>query len=194
MLKLFEEYKGGKSITVFDVDDCLVVTKSKITVTNTSTGKQIELTPQDFNTYQSTPHDQFDFSDFRDLNLLKGGRLIEWVFDILRRAISTGKPVGIITARDNSELIIDFLEHNRVKINHKYIFAINDPKLGFNGSTAEKKRHAFVKFIEMGFSDFYFYDDDEENIKIAKSITNDFPNVKMNATLIKKKWIPYFRD
>lgn len=194
MLTLFEDYKGGKSITVFDVDDTLVVTKSKIVVTNTQTGVQTTLSPQDFNTYKSTPHDEFDFSDFKDLNILKAGRLIEWVFDILKRAISTGKPVGIITARDNSELIIDFLEHNGVKLDHKYIFAINDSKLGFNGSTAEKKRQAFVKFIEMGFSDFHFFDDDEDNIKIAKSIPKDFPGVKMDAVLIKKKWIPHFRD
>ena len=194
MLKLFEDYKGGKSITVFDVDDTLIVTQSKIIVTNTQTGIQTSLTPQDFNTYKSTPHDEFDFKDFKDLNLLKTGRLIDWVFNILRRAISTGKPVGIITARDNADLIVDFLEHNGVKLDHKYVFAINDPKLGFNGSTAEKKRQAFIKFIEMGFSDFHFYDDDEENIKIAKSIPKDFHGVKMDATLIKKKWIPHFRD
>jgi hypothetical protein len=194
MLRLFEDYKGGKSITVFDVYDTLVVTRSKITVTNTKTGEQLALTPQDFNTYKSTPHDEFDYSDFQDLNLLKAGRLIDWVFDILKRAIAAGKPVGIITARDNSELIIDFLEHNGVKLDHKYIFAVNDSKLGFSGSTAEKKRQAFVKFIEMGFSDFHFFDDDEDNIKIAKSIPKDFPNVKMDAVLIKKKWIPHFRD
>jgi hypothetical protein len=193
-MELFEVYSKGKDITVFDVDDTLVVTKSKIKVFNPKTGYEIELTPQEFNTFKTKDHDKFDFSDFRDLEILKGGKIIEWVFNILKRTIAKGKAVGIITARDDAKLIYDFLSHNGVKINPDYIFAINDPSLGFTGSTAQKKKEAFMKFVQMGFRNFQFFDDDRENIKIANTLNKELPEVKMKATLIKQKWIPNFDD
>jgi len=191
-MKITESYKS--SITIFDVDDTLVVTKSKIKVINPKTGYSVELTPQEFNTFKQRRGDQMDFSDFKNLDILKGGKIIEWVFNILKRTIAKGKPVGIITARDDSNLIIDFLAHNGVKINPSYIYAVNDPSLGFKGTTAEKKLAAFEKFHEMGFTNFSFYDDDEENISIAKEFAKETPGVSMDANLIKKKWIPQFED
>ena len=193
-MKLFEGYMNNQSITIFDVDDTLVVTKSKIKVHNPNTGFSTELTPQEFNTFQKRPNDNMDFSDFQNPNILKGGMIIEWVFDILKRTIAKGKPVGIITARDSADLIYDFLSHHGVKINPDYIFAINDPNLGFTGSTAEKKKEAFMKFVQMGFRNFTFFDDDRENVNIAKKLAKENPGVKMNATLIKQKWIPKFSD
>ena len=189
-MNIKESYRS--SITIFDVDDTLVVTKSKIKVVNPKTGYSAELTPQEFNTFKKRRGDKMDFSDFQNLEILKAGKIIEWVFDILRRTLSKGKPVGIITARDDSNLIIDFLSHNGIKINPSYIYAVNDPSLGFRGTTAEKKLAAFEKFHEMGFTDFKFFDDDEENIAIAKEFAKETPGISMDANLIKKKWIPQF--
>ena len=84
--------------------------------------------------------------------------------------------------------------HNGVDVNPDFIFAINDPNLGFTGSTAQKKKDAFMKFVQMGFRNFQFFDDDKENIRIANSLNKDLPEVKMKATLIKQKWIPNFSD
>ena len=49
-----------------------------------------------------------------------------------------------------------------------------------------------MKFIEMGFTNFQFFDDDAENIRIADSIAKEDPNIKMRTKLIKQKWIPKF--
>tara|TARA_R110002072_G_scaffold761_2_gene6267 strand:+ start:214 stop:777 length:564 start_codon:yes stop_codon:yes gene_type:complete len=182
-----------KDITIFDVDDTLVVTRSKIKVHNPKTGFEVDLTPQEFNTFKTRPNDKLDFTDFQSLDILKGGKIIEWVFSILRRAIAKGAPVGIITARDDSKLIQQFLAHNGININPQYIFAINDPVLKLKGSTAEKKKEAFKKFIDMGFNNFTFFDDDRENINIANSLNKE-PGIKMKAKLIKQKWIPKFDD
>tara|TARA_R110002050_G_scaffold50499_2_gene116742 strand:- start:399 stop:962 length:564 start_codon:yes stop_codon:yes gene_type:complete len=182
-----------KNITIFDVDDTLVVTRSKIKVHNPKTGFEIDLTPQEFNTFKTRPNDKMDFTDFQSLDILKGGKIIEWVFSILRRAIAKGAPVGIITARDDSKLIQQFLAHNAININPQYIFAINDPALKLKGSTAEKKKEAFKKFIDMGFNNFTFFDDDRENINIANSLNKE-PGITMKAKLIKQKWIPKFDD
>jgi hypothetical protein len=193
-MKLYEGYMNNKDITIFDVDDTLVVTKSKIKVHNPKTGVSTELTPQEFNTFQQRPNDKMDFSDFQNPNILKGGMIIEWVFNILKRTIAKGKPVGIITARDSADLIYDFLSHHGININPDYIFAINDPNLGFTGSTAQKKKEAFMKFVQMGFRNFKFFDDDKENVNIAKKLARENKDIKMDATLIKQKWIPKFDD
>jgi len=193
-MKLYEGYMNNKDITIFDVDDTLVVTKSKIKVHNPKTGFSTELTPQEFNTFQQRPNDKMDFSDFQNPNILKGGMIIEWVFNILKRTIAKGKPVGIITARDSADLIYDFLSHHGININPDYIFAINDPNLGFTGSTAQKKKEAFMKFVQMGFRNFTFFDDDKENVNIAKRLARENKDIKMDATLIKQKWIPKFDD
>lgn len=193
-MNLFEGYMNGKDITIFDVDDTLVVTKSKIKVHNPNTGFSTELTPQEFNTFQQRPNDRMDFSDFQNPDILKGGLIIEWVFKILKMTIAKGKPVGIITARDSADLIYDFLSHHGININPDYIFAINDPNLGFTGSTAQKKKEAFMKFVQMGFRNFKFFDDDKENVNIAKKLARENKDIKMDATLIKQKWIPKFND
>ena len=54
-MRLFESNRR-KSITIFDVDDTLVVTRSKIKVHNPKTGFSAELTPQEFNTFQKRPN------------------------------------------------------------------------------------------------------------------------------------------
>jgi hypothetical protein len=191
---LYEAFSNNKHITIFDVDDTLIVTKSKIKVFNPKTGFSAELTPQEFNEFERWEHDELDFSDFRDLEILKAGRIIEWVFNILRRTIAKGSPVGIITARDNAKLIHDFLSYHKVYIDPAYIFAINDPNSGFSGNIAERKRQAFLKLISQGFRSFNFFDDDKENINIAKKLAKEYPDIKMNAKLIKSKWIPRFND
>ena len=48
-MMLYEAFRNNKHITVFDVDDTLVVTKSKIRVSNPKTGFSTDLTPQQFN-------------------------------------------------------------------------------------------------------------------------------------------------
>ena len=179
------------AITIFDVDDTLVVTKSKIKVTDHKTGKAYELSPKEFNEYENSPNHELDFSDFQNAKILKAGKIIDWVFNILKATMKKGKRVGIVTARDNSKLIYDFLIHHGVDVNPKYIFAINDPKQGFNGDTiAKRKKQAFKRFIDMGFNDITFFDDDKENIKLAKELDRETPELKLKTRWIQNKWIP----
>ena len=187
--KLFE----GKynNINIFDVDDTLVVSDAKIKVTDHKTKKTYELTPKEFNEYTEKPHQDLDFSDFEDPNILKAGRIITWVFDILKGTMKKGKRVGIITARGNAQMIYDFLIYHGVDVNPKYIFAINDPKQGFYGNTiAQRKKEAFKRLVTLGFNDFTFFDDDKENIELAKELAKEDPNVTMKTRLIRQRWIP----
>ena len=128
------------AITIFAVDDTLVVTKSMIRVIDTKTNQTFELTPAQFNEFERQPHHKMDFSDFTNLDILKAGEIIEQIFKVLKDTMANKRRVGIITARDSSELIYQFLLHHGVVVNPKYIFAVNDPNLKFTGSVAEKKK------------------------------------------------------
>ena len=68
------------SINIFDVDDTLVVTDSKIRVTDHETKQTYELTPKEFNEYEAQPHHELDFTDFQNPDILKAGKIIDWVF------------------------------------------------------------------------------------------------------------------
>lgn len=178
---------SGNSITIFDIDDTLVLTNSKIRVHDPETGKTYELTPKEFNEYQKDPNHVLDFSDFRNPDILKAGKVIDWVMNILQKTLQIERAVGIITARDNKDLVIDFLLHNGVDINPDFIFAVNDPRSNFTGSIAERKQQAFVEFIDMGFKNFKFFDDDSENLKLAKQLEKQY-DITMQAKLVKSNF------
>jgi len=177
------------AITVFDVDDTLVVTKSMIKVHDTNTGETFELTPSQFNEFEKQAHHKMDFSDFTNLDILKAGQIIEKVFSVLQKTMAKGRRVGIITARDDKELIFQFLLHHGVVVNPRYIYAINDPNLGFEGSVAEKKKQAFLDMVKMGFKDFIFYDDDKENIRIADTVAKEIKGVRIKTKQVTPEWL-----
>jgi len=186
----FLDPKRRNSINVFDVDDTLVLTKAKIKVHDTKTGERFELTPQQFNDYEKMSYHETNYDDFDSLEILKAGKLIEWVFDILKATLKKRKAVGIITARGEKKLIKDFFLYHGIDINDDFIFAINDPIHKFKGTVPQKKEMAFKELIDLGFNDFKFFDDSKENIDIAKSLVKKHANIKMDAKLIKQKWIP----
>jgi hypothetical protein len=182
--------RSGKyqSITIFDVDDTLVVTKSQIKVIDTKSKKTFTLTPAEFNEFEKKPHHEMDFSDFKNLDILKAGTIIENIFSILKKEMRKGGRVGIITARDDRNLIYQFLLHHGVVVNPNYIFAVNDPKQNFKGTVAERKKGAFIELIKMGFRDFTFYDDDAENIRIAKELDGEIEGIHIKTKHVTVRW------
>jgi hypothetical protein len=185
--QLINEKWTGDSITIFDIDDSLVISNAKIKVHDPETGKKYELTPKEFNEYQKDPNHVLDFSDFRNPDILKAGKIIDWVMNVLQKTLQIERAVGIITARDDKDLIIDFLLHNGVDINPDFIFAVNDPRSNFTGSVAERKQQAFVEFINMGFRSFKFFDDDPENLRLAKELEKEY-DIKMFTRQVRKQF------
>jgi len=181
-------YSGSK-IIVFDLDDTLVITRARIIVTDPKTNKRYALTPEEYNTYQVQPDHQLDFSEFRSLNILKAGKLIDYYLKILQEAYRRGIPVSIVTARDNRNLIYQwFKEHIGYPIARTLIYAVTDPVHNFHGTIADRKKMAFRELIDRGYTDFQFYDDDPENLRLVKSIESDFPNVRIAARRAYKQY------
>ena len=184
---LTEKPYSKDEIVVFDLDDTLVITDAKIKVCDKSNGKCFSLTPEEFNEYESKPSHELDFTDFADIEIMKAGRLIEHYLNIFKRNYKKGIAVGIVTARDDREMIYKWLrEHVGFRIDKDLIFAISDNVHGFKGSIADRKKQAFETYINMGYTNFKFYDDDVANLKLVKSLEKEHNNIKIYTKKAKK--------
>jgi len=174
-------YKMGK-ILVFDLDDTIVVTPAKIQVKDKVTGETFSITPEEFNTFQKKPHQILSFEEFKSLEIMKAGKLINYYFKILQEAYRRKIAVGIVTARDNQRMIYKWLKNYlKTPIDSDLIFAVNDPVHGFKGDIAERKKEAFREIINQGFNDLQFYDDDDNNLRLVKELEKEYDGIKIST-------------
>jgi len=168
-----EKYTTDK-ILIFDIDETLTVTNAKIVVTDTKTGKSFELTTAEFNSYEKNKRHIINFDQFKSIEILKAGKIIDKYFNILTKNYNKGIAIGIITARDSQSLIYEFFRyHLGFHIDQKLIWAVNDPIHGLTGNIQERKKQAMSWFIEQGFTDITFFDDDKNNIKLIKQLEGE---------------------
>ncbi len=163
-----------EKVLIFDLDQTLVVTGAKIRVCNKKTGECFELTPEEFNSYQHSPKHLLNFDDFKSLEVMKAGRMIQKYLDILAKNYKAGNAIGIITARDDEQMIYQWMkEHVGFHIHPELIWCVNDPRRKLTGDIASKKRAAMQWFIEQGFTDISFFDDDTRNIQLIKQLAKE---------------------
>lgn len=170
------------AITVFDLDDTLVITDAKIKVCNKVTGTCYSLTPEEFNEYEKHPDHELDFDDFKSLEIMKAGKLIHYYLKILADAYKMKRAVGIVTARDDREMIYDWMKHHvGFHIAKDLIFAVNDPVHKFTGNISEKKKQAFREIIEKGYVKIQFFDDDDANLRLVKELEVEYPEIELSV-------------
>jgi FMN phosphatase YigB (HAD superfamily) len=194
-VKEYQEFLNEKKpyhaskIAVFDLDDTLVITDAKIKVYDKETGNSYSMTPEEFNDYERQPSHEVDFDDFKSLEIMKAGKLIEYYLKIFKEAYKLKIAVGIVTARDDREMIYKWLrEHVGFRIDKDLIFAVNDPVHRFKGSVSDRKKQAFKQLIDMGYKDLQFYDDDTSNLVLVKSLENEYEDVSISTIKANKKF------
>jgi len=168
--------KGKQSgkLVMFDLDDTLIISSAKIKVLDPKTGNVIkELTPAEFNFFKPSKKSVLSFEDFESADVLKKSEFIQHVYEKLKDYYKRGVHVGIVTARSSSQLIRDFFLSNGVDIHPDLVIAVNDSQYGFTGSVAEKKKQAILGLVEQGYHDFIFFDDNDDNLKLAKEIEKE---------------------
>lgn len=176
-----KSYHGSK-ILVFDLDDTLVISSAKIKVCNKKTGECYSLTPEEFNTYEKGEHEELNFDEFKSLEIMKAGKLIDYYLKIFKEAYRSKLAVGIVTARDDHKMISRWLrEHVGFRIDNDLIFAVNDPVHNFKGSISDRKKQAFKELIDMGYNDLQFYDDDDANLKLVKSLESEYDGINIST-------------
>jgi len=175
-----------EEILIFDIDDTIAISDAKIVVTDSKNGETFELTPEEFNDYEKKRSHIINFDQFRSLEVMKAGRLIDKYFSILKKNYKKGIAIGIITARDNQSMIYEWLRyHVGFHIDKKLIWAVNDPVHGLSGNIQKRKQDAMKWFIEQGYTDITFFDDDRNNIKLIKQLEKEL-DVSIKTHLAKK--------
>lgn len=168
-------------LIVFDLDDTLVKTEAKVKILHKKTKEVIkELTPEEFNKLVLKKNHILDFKDFDSSVLLRQGTIIHEIFEILKKSYNKKIPVAIVTARSSSELVRDFFLENGIDIHPELVIAINDPQYKYKGSIAQRKGQAIKDLIDFGFKDLTFFDDNEDNLKLAKEATG-YKNAKVHT-------------
>lgn len=165
--------KGIESdkIIIFDLDDTLVKTDAKIKILDSKTHRVIrELTPEEFNGFVKKKHHVLNFDDFDSPELLRRGNMINEIFHLLKSTYAKKIPVAILTARSDSTMVRDFFLNYGIDIHPELVIAINDPQFKHKGSIAERKRKAIEELVDSGYRNLIFFDDNDDNLKLAKSV------------------------
>lgn len=169
---LTQRLLNEKKLRIFDFDDTLVQTKSKIYVERPG-GVEFELTPAEFAVYEPEGDEKFDYSDFGKLiepqQIKKYNKLFKTIINA-----SGNRKVTILTARGSQKPINDYLDLMGIDKKKVNIVALS------NRDPNAKKR--YVKYmIEHGYDDILFLDDSIKNVKAVQSLEKEFPNVKIDA-------------
>lgn len=163
-----------KKLRVFDFDDVLVRTKSKIYVTNKKTGQSFSLTPAQYAVYEPKDGDSFDYTDFSKLISPQGIRKYNKILQKLINA-SGSRKVVVLTARASIKPVAQYLKTVGITS------GIN--MVGLADSNPEKKSNYIEKMINAGYDDIYFIDDSKKNIDAVNKLKSKYPNVKIVTQL-----------
>lgn len=173
---ILEELESRKTkLRVFDFDDTLVKTRSRVHVTDEE-GRRFDLTPGEFAIYEKKPGDAFDYTDFEKLI---DPREIEWTVKILKRIASKGSEVVILTARGSASPVEQFLEDAGLSSIVVVALGSSDPR--------KKAEYIEKRIEEDGITHVEFFDDSYKNVEAVKSLSNRHPDVKIIARLISQK-------
>ena len=162
-----------KKLRVFDFDDTLVKSNSKVYVTNN--GKRRTLTPGQFAIYKQKDGDEFDFSDFDKVIEPKQIKSMFKVFKNIYKA-SGSRRLTILTARAAYKPVRKFLKD--VGFSNVYVVALGD-------ANPQKKSNWVKSQIEKGYDDILFLDDSPKNVNAVKKLKQKYPNIKMDARVVK---------
>ena len=168
-----------KGISVFDFDDTIAISNSKVGVTMLD-GSTRRISATEFaleSVDLETAGAVFDFSEFNKVIDGKKGPLADLA--LRRQDKFTSKDIFILTARpqEAAPAIKRFLDSIGIKIPLKNIVGLED------GKPIAKARWVLKKAAE-GYNDFYFADDQIKNVKAVKEIL-DVVDVKSKVQQAK---------
>ena len=174
--------KKSKGISVFDFDDTLARTNSKIVVTMPN-GKVTKINATKFakeHANLEAAGAKFDFSEFNKVVDGKKGPLADLA--IKRQGKFGSKDIFVLTARpqESANAIHAFLKGIGLEIPMDNITGLED------GRPAAKANWIIEKYSE-GYNDFYFADDAYKNVKAVRDVLGQL-DVKSDVQQAKIKF------
>lgn len=169
--------KEPKKLRVFDLDDTLVKTQSKVIVKKANGEKQL-LTPGEYAVYEKEPGDEFDFSHFEDL---VDPTEIRWTAKILRRIVNKRgvNAAVILTARSTKKPAETFFK----------MFNIPPIPIVALGDSDPQAKAQWILYVikKFNYDVIEFFDDSVKNIAAVQALAPKVPNTKIIARLIEHK-------
>tara|TARA_Y100000034_G_scaffold44805_1_gene55071 strand:+ start:481 stop:1026 length:546 start_codon:yes stop_codon:yes gene_type:complete len=165
-----------RKLRVFDFDDTIASTNSKIRMT-AADGKTKNLTPAQYALYfpNRKEGDKFDYSDFKKLIEPKA---IPQVVRLMKRMLkaSGDRYVMVLTARGNYKPVKEFLR----------TLGINVKVIALGSGDPWDKRFWIERQIERNkFDDIEFFDDSRKNIKAVELVKDKYPGIKLRTHHVK---------
>lgn len=181
--------KGNMGLTIFDIDDTLFHTTAQIKVIKD--GKVIRnLSNQEFNNYKLQPGEEFDFGEFRDAEkFAKESEPIRPMINTLKRILdrAANTKVIMLTARadfDDKGKFLDTFEKYGIDMSRVHVHRAGN--LPGDDPPAFKKAIWVRKYLNTGkFNRVNLIDDSMSNLKVFKSLKQEFPNVDFDAYFVK---------
>ena len=171
-----------KKLVIFDIDDTLVHTQTKVHVIKDGEVVDI-LNSHDFTHYQLAPGEEFDFGDFRNAReFFEKSRPIIPMMNQLKRDIATGNKVVMVTARadfDDKELFLDTFRKYGVDIDKVHVYRAGNIK----GGTTEQRKKQIIKTLldKDDYTKAIMYDDAKPNLHTFMELKKDHPKTRFYA-------------
>jgi FMN phosphatase YigB (HAD superfamily) len=171
-----------KKLVVFDIDDTLVHTQTKVHVVKD--GEVVNsLNSHDFTHYKLKPGESFDFEDFRNAReFFEKSKPIIPMMSQLKQDIATGNKVVMVTARadfDDKELFLDTFRKYGVDIDKVHVYRAGNSK---QGSTEERKKLIIKNLLDKAdYTKAIMYDDAKPNLHTFIELKKDHPNTRFYA-------------
>jgi len=176
LLENWRQHLKETKLRVFDFDDTLVKSDSKIKVTQDD-GTEEYITPSELARQGENPEYDYDYSEFQSVI---DPREIKKVTNILRNVINAGtdgREIVILSARapESEDSIKDYLENIGVDVS-KLTFVLL-------GDVDPKVKSAWIedKIINNNVTDVLFLDDSGKNIDAARELQYKYPEVKFDV-------------
>ena len=186
---------GLKTLRVFDFDDTLAKTNSRVWVseydkeTGEQLGEEYAITPAEYAVFEKHPEKEYKY-DYREFAEVRDPKIIDFTFEILRKVVSklrkeSSFPAVILTARghDANENIKAFLKS----------LGIDIPVITLSGSKPELKSEWIKQaMLSENIPHIEFFDDSRLNVEAVKSLKFDpdlnrkfGKHLKISSRLIK---------
>ena len=179
----------ASSLTIFDIDDTLFHTTTKVFVVRGE--RRIKtLTPAEFNVYKLKSGENFDFSEFQSAEVFHAtARPVDTVFKTAKKILSKfkdlpQKKIIIITARsdlDDKKLFLDTFKKYGFDIDRVHVERAGNRNLP--GPAA--KAQIVSEYLQKGnYTVARMFDDAVKNLQSFLVLKKEFPKVNFEAFLI----------
>ena len=174
---------AGKKLVVFDIDDTLVHTQTRVHVIQG--GRVVKsLNSHEFTHYKLQPGEAFDFEDFRNAReFFEKSKPIIPMINQLKQDINTSNTVVMVTARadfDDRELFLDTFRKYGVDMSRVHVYRAGNMQGKMQTEQKKKiiihnllKKHQYTKAI--------MYDDAVPNLDTFMELKAEFPHTKFYA-------------